>query len=1226
MRIVIDMQGAQTESRFRGIGRYSLSLALAIARNRGEHEVLLALSGLFPETIEPIRAAFEGILPQENIRVWHAVGPTRECDPRNADRRVVAEYLREAAIACMQPNVVLVTSLFEGLGDDAVTSVGVLPWDVPTVAVLYDLIPLLSPDIHFQTNPIHIGYYGRKIESLKHCCSLLAISESSRGEALGALDFKPEEVINISSGCDARFKRIDMSAPERQALFQKFGIDKPFLMYTGGADERKNLHRLIKSLALLPRSLRQTHQLVLVGKMPEGNVKAYRETAAQAGVMPSELIFTGYVSDLELMQLYSACRLFVFPSLHEGFGLPPLEAMACGAPVISSNLTSLPEVIGREDALFDPLTEASIAQKIREVLENETFRAELIRYGSEHVKTFSWDRCAERAIEAMSRIARPSFVCNVADGVRETATGIFKPQAKRILVSKLDHMGDLVLAIPAIMKLRARYPEARIDALVGSWNLDAARQLGVFDQVLTLDFFSKKSSVAANARDAALTAVVASMPEYDIAIDLRRQRDTRFILARIPARVRAGYASGDATEDAALAVCLPAESDVPFQTTELNRTPIALQMLRLVDALPQNVNDYIRIPQPVVRKGADAGSVAIFPNAGNDVKEWGTDNFKALIRLLEADPKVGRISVFVTDEKSASPYRGTQSSKLMVRPGLAYAELQAELAGHELCVANNSFGAHLASWLGLKVLAIYSGHETVEEWGPAYGDCHVLSVTMPCRPCHIASRVECGHAFKCLTAISPERVYAAITQFENGQQISSKQVQETLVQWVAARTNDFAQAELQQLAECIARDIPERDHKKLFVDISELVCRDARTGIQRVVRSVLTCLLETGAGAYEVVPVYATMDQPGYRVASQFASQFSGKEDLGQKADEFIAYVAGDVFLGLDLQPVVVPAQRETFKAMRNQGVRVLFVVYDILCVRVPQYFETVPVQAFQQWLSVVAESDGAICISRAVRDDLLEWVKENPVARARQFETGWFHLGADIENSKPTRGIPETAATVFGAMQKRPAFLMVGTLEPRKGHTQTLAAFDELWGAGQDVALVIVGKQGWHVESLAEKLRSHTEAGKRLFWLEGISDEYLDSLYANAKCLILASEGEGFGLPLVEAAQHRLPILARDLPVFREVAGDHASYFSGKTASDLASAITEWIRLNETGLAPQSTGMPWLTWEESTQMLMRELPEWMGPDHAAEKKGNWSALMTQRIRDTSPIMSLLTK
>ena len=87
MRIVIDMQGAQTESRFRGIGRYTLSLAQAIVRNRGEHDVILALSGLFPDTIDPIRAAFDGLLPQENIRVWRAPGPVAEEHPSNEARR-----------------------------------------------------------------------------------------------------------------------------------------------------------------------------------------------------------------------------------------------------------------------------------------------------------------------------------------------------------------------------------------------------------------------------------------------------------------------------------------------------------------------------------------------------------------------------------------------------------------------------------------------------------------------------------------------------------------------------------------------------------------------------------------------------------------------------------------------------------------------------------------------------------------------------------------------------------------------------------------------------------------------------------------------------------------------------------------------------------------------------------------------------------------------------------
>ena len=99
MRIVIDMQGAQTESRFRGIGRYTMSFAQGVVRNRGKHEVILALSGLFPDTIEPIRVAFEGLLPQENIRVWHAPGPVSEARQGNDVRREASELIREAFLA-----------------------------------------------------------------------------------------------------------------------------------------------------------------------------------------------------------------------------------------------------------------------------------------------------------------------------------------------------------------------------------------------------------------------------------------------------------------------------------------------------------------------------------------------------------------------------------------------------------------------------------------------------------------------------------------------------------------------------------------------------------------------------------------------------------------------------------------------------------------------------------------------------------------------------------------------------------------------------------------------------------------------------------------------------------------------------------------------------------------------------------------------------------------------
>ena len=232
-----------------------------------------------------------------------------------------------------------------------------------------------------------------------------------------------------------------------------------------------------------------------------------------------------------------------------------------------------------------------------------------------------------------------------------------------------------------------------------------------------------------------------------------------------------------------------------------------------------------------------------------------------------------------------------------------------------------------------------------------------------------------------------------------------------------------------------------------------------------------------------------------------------------------------------------MPAQRAFYQKLRHQGVQVKFVVYDLLCIFLPQYFGPGVAENFAKWLDVVAESDGAFCISEAVAGDLARWMAQHAPERAARFAIDWFHLGADIQNSVASTGLPADAGNLLATLKKSPSFLMVGTLEPRKGHAQILDAFERLWQENRQVNLVLVGKQGWLVGDLVPRLKRHPELGRRLFWLEGISDEYLEALYAASSSLIAGSYGEGFGLPLIEAAQHGISFIARDIPVFREVA-----------------------------------------------------------------------------------------
>lgn len=404
MRIIIDLQGAQTPgSRNRGIGRYTFSLTQAIVRQRGMHEIVLVLNGAHPDAVDWIRAEFDGLLPEDQIRVWHAPGPTDGLAPANAWRRGSAELLREAFLASLAPDFVLVTSLFEGLSDEAATSVKKLDSSIPTAVVLYDLIPLIQRKLYL-ANPVLENWYESKLDSLRRADLLLAISSSSRQEAIDHLGFDEQACINISTAADAHFVPCQPSADRERGVRERYGLRGRYVMYTGGIDHRKNIEGLIRAYGCLSGAVRAGLQLAIVCSVQSHSRADLERQAAEAGLGKGELVLTGFVPEEDLLVLYNLCTVFIFPSWHEGFGLPALEAMSCGRAVIAANTSSLPEVVGRADALFDPYDIASIAGRLEQVLVDENFRLELEQHGLRQARHFSWDATARRALAAIEQV------------------------------------------------------------------------------------------------------------------------------------------------------------------------------------------------------------------------------------------------------------------------------------------------------------------------------------------------------------------------------------------------------------------------------------------------------------------------------------------------------------------------------------------------------------------------------------------------------------------------------------------------------------------------------------------------------------------------------------------------------------------------------------------------------------------------------------------------------
>lgn len=404
MRVILDFQACQSGSRFRGIGRGSRSLMLEMGRTlkKEGHEVICLISEAFQDGLNRLKADLHAELPEAEIYSFRIPSPCAAAWPENGWRQMAARMLREHAIACLEPDFVHIPALLaDGWGDDAVASIGLLGIHIPVSLTQHDLIPLVMADTYMPPG-LFRDYYEAKLKYVTHADLLLAISEYSREEAIQHLGLPPERVVHISSAADSQFWNSEVNDSEINATLAQYGIQPGFLLYApGGFDYRKNLDRLIEAYSLLPIDVRTHHQLVIASQLDPGRRELLEQTITKYGLNTAEVTLTDYVSDLALKQLYCACFAYIFPSLHEGFGLPALEAMSCGAPVIASNCTSIPEVLNMEEALFDPKNPKDISAKMLQLIQVPEFRARLIKHAKYQANQFSWEESAKVAVNAI---------------------------------------------------------------------------------------------------------------------------------------------------------------------------------------------------------------------------------------------------------------------------------------------------------------------------------------------------------------------------------------------------------------------------------------------------------------------------------------------------------------------------------------------------------------------------------------------------------------------------------------------------------------------------------------------------------------------------------------------------------------------------------------------------------------------------------------------------------
>jgi glycosyltransferase involved in cell wall biosynthesis len=358
-----------------GVGHYTFELARGLAEAAPDEEFAL---------LSPHRFHY----PQPDENSWPANLGARQAQTRRWERFWFAvgltRYLRRYSF-----------DLFHGTNYEVP-----LGWRGPSVLTIHDLSLFRFP----QTHEKRLVWRARWRWPLMTRAAQMIITptEYIRREVLERLKIAPDKVIAIHEAARPAFTPLAREATAETR--RRLGVEDDFILFVGTVEPRKNLHTLVKAFGELLRQTNLRPQLVIAGQ------RGWLMEDFFAGAGAAERVhFTGYLTENELRELYSSCRVFVYPSLYEGFGLPPLEAMACGAPVVASRIGSHTEVLGDAAQLFEPENTDELAAILSRLLQDENERRALREAGRQKAAQYSWPQAARQTLEVYAEAMRRAF-------------------------------------------------------------------------------------------------------------------------------------------------------------------------------------------------------------------------------------------------------------------------------------------------------------------------------------------------------------------------------------------------------------------------------------------------------------------------------------------------------------------------------------------------------------------------------------------------------------------------------------------------------------------------------------------------------------------------------------------------------------------------------------------------------------------------------------------------
>lgn len=1238
-RLLVDMQACQTVgSGPRGVGRYSHALFSGLAAEAGERDIFAHLATHLPVPVKLDGFPESRMLRSPPLPAW---GTNR--DFQGGEQDTLDALSLSAFIAPVKADIIHVSHVFEGFGERvALPSISRRAAGQIISATLYDLIPLLFQDHYFKDGGFRKWYMAR-MAWLRQADLLLAISESSRQDAIALLGIEPWRIVTIRGGISPHFTPQEDPQTLRRELANRYGLRERFVLYTGGDDHRKNIRGAITGYAAVPPHLRKDCQLVIVCSMGDDRKQMYMNEARTAGLMPEDVIIAGFVPEEDLVAFYGTCDLFVFPSLYEGLGLPVLEAMACGAPVIGGNNSSIKELIARPDALFDAASPQSIGAAIAGGLGNKDYAKKLSEYGLVRSKEFTWQRSAKLALEAFDEAikrSRESGVhCAIQGWLPRKRLAIFTP-------------------LPPCRSGIADYNARFLPYLARHFDIDLyVDNYKVIDEMLTSSFR------IFNAQD---FEAVAS--QYDAI--LYEFGNSEFHAYMLPLLER--YPGIVGLHDAYLSGLFGyleyylGRMGCFHEAMLYSHGPVARRLLAPIQCNPDPIG-VSHAELPCTKRVLDnaIGVISHSPFNLEVAHQFYPEGWQAPYRII---PQM------VSAPQPCSTQRREATRKVL---GFANEDFIITAFGHIVWTkwGDRLLDAFLSSSLHSKshVHLVFAGELAKDDFGfkleqavKKSGIKHRIHITgflseqdyegylrisdmaiqlrtksrggtpkgvLDCLACGLPVVVNNDASYKdypsnVVIKLSADPSVAEISKvleqhcFDAGlrtlyyreglEYVRAQHDPEKCAAEYAVAIHEFAEKHRRtlsisyvpdfapHLAGCIDSErasqeavswfgsvpTPSFAKRRIFLDVSHIAEFDHQSGIQRVVKEITHSFYCSARYGFD--PVAVRLEGNALVKATDWLHTrglLLPHEITGNAKKDVVEFRKGDVLFMLDSSWTRFKEFFPVFEKARSAHVPIYTVVHDLLPIRLPSCFEEGAKEWFEGWLrDAISVSNGLVCVSRTTAEDVISYVKSNPsLSKSPNLKVGYWHHGSDFSK----QFVRNEPMAKVAKMATKPYILMVGSIEPRKSHQLALDAMEILWDQGFELCLCIAGKEGWMVSHLMERLRLHPQLGKKLFLFEGPSDADIHFLYSKSSGLFFPSMGEGFGLPLIEAANYGIPIICSDIPVFHEIASRYATYVNISNSAQLAKDLAIWWGNCQKHNVPQSNGMPRLTWEQSAEMLL---------------------------------------